>query len=498
MQPHASKPSWLRSLSRATTSDRAALVRALSPADRAALVRDLEARCQTPPAESLLEFVARVRPEHYPPPPHLATLIGILERAAHTPSRILVSMPPRHGKSITILSALAWMTRRYPRRTNAYVTYAQRISDTQSRKARRFLSELGDSKFARDANSLGEWRTPDGGGLVATGVGGPLTSIGVDGILVVDDPVKNREEAESVLQRERVGEWFGDVAYTRLEPGSSCVVVSTRWHHDDLVGRLSRQTSPRWEQIVIPAVRDEQGAPADDGYALWPEAYPLAVLQEIRAQIGEYAWASLYQQHPVPRSGVLFREPARYESPELEGSIVVLACDPAGSAKTRANHTAVAAIAMREEFDERSETWRWHGDILAVERWQGEAEESTERLLSFQDRFGGAKLHIESSRDGVEIAKSLRAIEPRLRVALRAPVGDKFTRAQPLIAAWNSGRARIPQRAPWLIDLLAETELFTGVADRADDQVDALSHAWNAVAAGKQTREPTEEHDDLL
>lgn len=111
-----------------------------------------------------------------------------------------------------------------------------------------------------------------------------------------------------------------------------------------------------------------------------------------------------------------------------------------------------------------------------------------------------AKLHLESSRDGKAIASALRAINPRLRIDEVAPLGDKFTRAQPVIAAWNHGRVRVPERAPWLADFLAEVERFTGVSDRHDDQVDALAHAWNAVvtAVPAKPRLPASyDHDTL-
>jgi len=444
--------------------------------------------------ETLADFVARVTPTHSPAPWHLARLIEVLERAAYEPCRVLVSMPPRHGKSVTLLHALAWLASRFPERLNGYATYAQRFASTQSRKARRLAVDAG-VRFADDANSVTEWRTVEGGGLVATGLGGPLTGIGIDGVLCVDDPIKGREQAESTTQREAAWEWFNDVAFTRLEPGSSAVVVATRWHHDDVIGRLERMGG--WETINLPAVRDAEDAPCDDGLPLWPERFDLRALRAIRAQVGEYTWASLYQGHPVPRAGILFREPTRYTEPEFDGARIVLACDPAGSASTRADYTAAVALAVREQRDADG-TPQWHADVLEVLRFQAETERAAAELEAFQERWGGAKLHIEASRDGKAIARALATINPRLRVAEVPALGDKFTRAQPLIAAWNHGRVRVPQRAAWLADLLAEVERFTGVADRHDDQVDALAHAFNALAAGPRRRTVTHSYDSEL
>ena len=209
----------------------------------------------------------------------------------------------------------------------------------------------------------------------------------------------------------------------------------------------------------------------------------------MREQVGEYTWASLYQGHPVPRAGILFREPTRYAEPDRD-AVIVLACDPAGSASTRADYTAAIAIAMREDDD------GYRADVLEVLRFQKSTDDAARELEAFQQRHGMAKLHIESSRDGKAIAQALRAINGRLRIAEVPPLGDKFVRAQPVIAAWNTGRVRVPERAPWLADFLAEVERFTGVSDRHDDQVDALAHAWNAIATQKPKRAVTYQYSD--
>ncbi len=122
-------------------------------------------------------------------------------------------------------------------------------------------------------------------------------------------------------------------------------------------------------------------------------------------------------------------------------------------------------------------------DVLEVLRMQLEPQASAERLYEFQARHGGAPLIIEATRDGKAIAKALRSIDERLLLREVAPIGDKFTRAQPVASAWNQGRVRLPMHAPWLVPLLDEFDRFTGMGDRHDDQVDALSQGWNAAAS---------------
>jgi hypothetical protein len=152
--------------------------------------------------------------------------------------RACVSVPPRHAKTETVLHGIAWLLRRHPDWPVAYVSYAADIARSKSRQARDYAARAGVT-LRDDSAALHEWRTPAGGGLLATGVGGPLTGHGVR-LLIVDDPFKNRSEADSPTVRETVHGWFTSTAMTRVEPGGSVLVVHTRWHPDDLIGRLLR------------------------------------------------------------------------------------------------------------------------------------------------------------------------------------------------------------------------------------------------------------------
>ena len=317
-----------------------------------------------------------------------------------------------------------------------------------------------------------EWRTTQRGGCLATGIGGPLTGQGCK-VAFVDDPVKNREEAESALIRQRTWDWFTSTLWTRIEPGGSCIVLHTRWHEDDLIGRLARGDMPgvAWEVVNLPAISlDADGTER----ALWPERWPVEELAHKRAA-NEYDWASLYQGAPRPRGGAVFRTPARYQEPQLDGARIVLAVDPAGSESTRADWTVAVALAVTGHGAEM------RADVLDAERFRAETGEAARRLLAFQRRRGGGALHIEASRDGKSIAKTLRDIAPELVLHELAPRGDKFVRSQPLATAWNDGRVRVPMSAAWLPEYLSVFERFTGVNDRHDDDVDATAHAWNAA-----------------
>src|SRR3990167_1770463 len=152
-----------------------------------------------------------------------------------------------------------------------------------------------------DSSAVSAWETTAGGGMVTAGVGGPITGRGAD-LLIIDDPVKNAEEAQSPIVRDGIWQWWQTTARTRLEPGGSVVVVMTRWDADDLVGRLQTDLSDAWESLVLPAIAEQgdmMGRPL--GAPLWPARYPLPALDAIRREVGEDAWASLYQQRPNPQ-----------------------------------------------------------------------------------------------------------------------------------------------------------------------------------------------------
>ena len=245
---------------------------------------------------SLAEFVPRVSPA-FAAPHHLAPLLDALEGVERASQRVCVSVPPRHGKTELVLHGIARLLVRHPEWTIAYVSYSADLARSKSRQIRDYAQRAG-VRIRGDSNAMHEWRTPQGGGVLATGVGGPLTGHGVK-LLVVDDPFKNRQEADSALIRERTYNWFTSTAMTRVEPGGSAAVVHTRWHRDDLIGRLERDEDQEWQVTALPAIDSR-------GRALWPERWPVSELERRRTEVGEYDWASLFQQRPTVRKGLVF------------------------------------------------------------------------------------------------------------------------------------------------------------------------------------------------
>lgn len=249
-------------------------------------------------------------------PMHLRRLIEFFEAAdVGQAEPTIVAVPPRFGKSKTVCTGLAWLLARHPAQVHGYITYSQRLSDRMSRDIRR-MYELSGGKFSPDENRIEGWRNLDDGGLLAVGVQGPLTGFGISGVGVIDDPIKDRADAESLQVRDATWDWLGSVFATRLEPGSVPLVVATRWNQDDPSGRLiagKLEEFTNWNVIHLPAI-----IAAEDGSesSLWPERWPLEKLLAKRGRFGgDRTWHALYQGNPLPDGGSLFGAPTFGEFP---------------------------------------------------------------------------------------------------------------------------------------------------------------------------------------
>ena len=246
---------------------------------------------------------------------------------------LLVTVPPRHGKS-ELCSRLfpAWHLLREPTHEVMLATYGESLSHTLSRAARRNFVAAGTplgQTLAKDCRSAGEWTIGNGtGGMIATGIGGSLTGRGAH-VLIIDDYVKNRAEAESKRRREHTWEAFGADLMTRLAPAHAVLILATRWHEDDLTGRILKETDeffPRFKHLNFPAkgfypppgiyTPDEktkvidfpeiESAPRSERW-LFPERFNDAHYQRSRATLGPYNWAALFMGEPQPREGRQFK-----------------------------------------------------------------------------------------------------------------------------------------------------------------------------------------------
>ncbi len=227
-------------------------------------------------------------------------------------ARIVISMPPRHGKSwLTSLYTPAWFLSLWPERNVILASYEATFAATWGRWVRNFLNENEASlgvKLADDSQAADRWNTIQNGGMITAGIGGPITGRGGD-LIIIDDPIKNHEEAASEIIRQKHIDWFNSTLYTRAEPGASIVILMTRWHEMDLAGYLLTEHEDKWEEIRLPALAEaEDPLGRKPGEALCSERYPVEALNKIQAAIGPHMFNALYQQRPAPIEGNLFKK----------------------------------------------------------------------------------------------------------------------------------------------------------------------------------------------
>lgn len=450
--------------------------------------------------------------------------------------RLMLLMPPRHGKSeLASRNFPAWHLGRHPEHEFIACSYNLDLARTFSRKVQQIIDDpLYTQVFptaALDPNnrSTESWALQGAtGAYVAAGIGGPITGRGAH-ILVIDDPIKNAEEADSADAREKIWQWYLSTAYTRLAPGGGVLIIQTWWHDDDLAGRLQEAMKATendedadkadvFEVVKYPAIAeaDEWVNPAtheitrvefaetdelsglvpayarahrlgvsltglhylrSKGDALHPARYDLARLYRIRAQMkikGSRYWSALYQQNPVPNDGDYFLKShfRRAPLPEIKNCNVYIAWDFAISVKEHNDYT-VGTVGLQDEHDTLH--------IADVQRFKSnDAFFIVEAILNQVNRWYSPGLLL-----GFEDGQIFRAISSLLYKRMRErnmypaivmlkPITDKEARARPLQGRMQQGMVSFNDKGEWFDTVKAELLRFP--AGLHDDCVD--SAAW--------------------
>lgn len=266
--------------------------------------------------------------------------------------RLIITMPPRHGKStLSTIGFPAYFIGHKPDKQIMTISYNDELAKKFGREVRELIKEpayniMFDVELAEDSQAKNRFHTKQGGVYLASGIMGSLTGMGAD-ILLIDDPIKNKEEADSQAHRDKIYDWFTSTAYTRLEKNGAVILIQTRWHEDDLAGRLIAEGG--WEHLDLPAIAIEDEEHRKKGEALWSEKYDEESLQRIKSAISARDWWSLYQQRPTVQEDSLFQpEWFRYWEELPDDLYYVTLVDSAFSQKESADYSVVTTIGIKD------------------------------------------------------------------------------------------------------------------------------------------------------
>lgn len=421
--------------------------------------------------------------------------------------RLCVLMAPRHGKSkLTSELFPSWYLGRHPDRRILSLSYGQDLSDTFGRLVRNYLKTptfqalFPGCQIASDSNSIKRFNVSGGGGYATIGVGGATTGRGAD-LLVLDDLIKDREQADSPVYRENLIDWYRSVARTRLQPGGAIVLCQTRWGTTDFVAWLLSETAhENWEVISLPAIAMEGDLLGRlPGEALWPEAYPVEVLEETKQTLGSRDWNALYQQCPLSDADVIFQSKwlqfynstptliqqdsqryAHLTRPPNAVNRVINSWDLTFGGTSAGSSWVVGqawAIQGKDKY------------LLSMTREQMGFSDTLTAIRLMNERYPAHQILVENKANGAAVVDVLRTeIGHKLKAV---EVGQsKSDRAYSVIPQFERGEVWLPNPTiyDWVKPLLTEMESFPKSV--TDDCVDAMTQVLSWVGQSERMLQP--------
>jgi predicted phage terminase large subunit-like protein len=444
----------------------------------------------------LTDFKLRVRPS-YRNAPHLTMLDEHLQqvsRFVETGGRegigfLIVEMPPRHGKSLTVSRLYpAWHLGYNPKHRFMQVSYAADLAHKNSRFVRNLIRTVQYRQvfprieLAADSQAMNSWEIAGHeGGMEALGIEGGATGKGAH-ILSIDDPIKSRKQAESLTYRNAIWDAFTDDLYTRLEPGGAVIMTMTRWHEDDMVGRAVLMEDVRIVRLRLPALAEANDPLGrEKGQALWAVRYNEEKLSRLETTLGAYSFSALYQQNPVPAEGGIFKRawlPKIDQLPPVKRSVRYW--DLAMSERTQADYT----VGARHGIDDNGH--RYVMDISRFQKEWGDVVPEMKKVILAD----GKHVH-----QGIEMKGFMsRAVKMLVKDPDLAGFvirgydvdSDKVTRALPFAAKCGAGLYSVLKRH-WTEAWVEEICSFPNGAN--DDQEDASAGADNMLDNARQYKD---------
>lgn len=419
--------------------------------------------------------------------------------AAKKSPRLIITAPPRSGKSELVSRRFpAFAFGRNPDLQIISTSYGADLAQRFNRDVQRIIddesyTEIFPGTRLAAKGEGGFIRTGDlfevvghRGAYRSTGVGGGITGVGAD-ILIIDDPVKDRASANSPAVRESTWDWYTSTAYTRLSPGGGVIAMCTRWHVDDLVGKLiaaQNEGGDQWQVVNYPAIAEEDEEHRKRGEALHPERYPLEALERIRAAVGPRDWAALYQQHPVPEGGGLFKSDWIQHWDALPERFDAMVCswDMTFKDSTQSDYVV-------------GQVWgRKDGAFYLVDQYRGQWDfvKTLEQFIACAKKYPRVtRKLVEDKANGSAIISTLRKKVPGIVPV--TPKESKEARASAVSTLWEARNVYLPppDRFPWVAHEFIP-ELLTFPAGAHDDQVDSCTQALSDLSkSGGLSIDPT-------
>lgn len=407
------------------------------------------------------------------------------------PDKLIVCMSPQEGKSQRVTRrAPLWMLQHDPTLRIVIVSYEADIAVRWGRQIKRDIEENPDLGLTlqEDSKAAGRWETAQGGGIYCVGIKGAFTGRPAD-VLIIDDPLKDRAEAESQLARDRCWEFWENVAKVRSR---RVILVMTRWHSDDLAGRLITKESADWRVVSIPAIAESDDDPLGRKpgeemiSAQTDKVRPRGYFRKLKDQLSAYVWLSLFQQRPTAAEGNIFKRGNwQYWENLGDGRLQVgdqqytladcfrfITIDLASSTKTSADYTVAAAWAIT-----------LGGDMLLLDRVRERVPETDHMMLvePLRRRWLGPfdVTYVESRMFGTTLVYNLG--RKGLPVSELQADTDKLTRALPYAGLVRQQRVYLPRHASWIDVWIDEHAEFD--KGRHDDQVDVGAYAGRVAIA---------------
>lgn len=454
---------------------------------------------------------------------HTLYICNILEKIEKGElDRVVFTLPPRHSKSMTVSETFpSWFIGKNSERRVIEVSYSDRLAKRFGRLNKQKIKEFGEDIFGI---SMPEWGTgtqsstdwnvakknEDGaieicrGGMISSGIGGSITGEGAH-LLLIDDPIKNREEAYSLTYRNKIWEEWKNTLLTRLMPGGAVIIILTRWHEDDLVGRIlnpkyyegTEKDEDRWTIVSLPAECDidDDLIGREKGEYLWPEyGFDKAWADKTKIDVGNRTWTSLYQQRPTALEGGLikrhwWKEYKANNPPPFVEIIQSWDCAYEEFDNLKGSFTVCTTWG-------RTERNRYY--LLDVYRKQIEYPELIKQMKALYSKWNPNAVIVEYKASGKSAFQALRS-QTSIPLLKELPHKSKLVRLEIVSPLIEAGLVYLPDLAPWLFDYIEELATFPG---QYDDQVDSTSQALKyfqtRTSRGIVTSDEYEAEEELL